>query len=177
MFHILRLVKSVSACKVPCHLLVQGVPNLGYICLSEGVHLLYSHKLILRNKNRVYLHISKNLKVLLKIQWVFVTLISLIVIRNFRSTWSSVEKLKGYMVRERLGTPELVQQRCQHKVNEKYRFSHILCIYFAKNCEILKVTGRQLCISSFWTLVTEVHAFTNPPSRSQSYTSTLTVLS
>jgi len=34
-------------------------------------------------------------------------LLSLFVIRTFRGTCSTVEMLKGYMVRERLGTPAL----------------------------------------------------------------------
>jgi len=34
-------------------------------------------------------------------------MIKYFVIRNFRGTFSSVEMLKGYMVRERLGTPAL----------------------------------------------------------------------
>jgi len=49
-------------------------------------------------------------KVLLKIQWSFVVLLSLFVIRNFRGTCSSVEMLKGCMVRERLGTPGIARQ-------------------------------------------------------------------
>jgi len=58
----------------------------GYIYLSEVVHLLHSwHKLTLWNKNGVYLYSSKNLKVLLKIQWIFVILLSVfVVIRSLR---------------------------------------------------------------------------------------------
>jgi len=37
----------------------------------------------------------------------FVVLLTLFVIGNFRRTCSFVEMLKGYMVRERLGTPAL----------------------------------------------------------------------
>jgi len=44
-----------------------------------------------------YLHSSKNLKVLLKIQRHFVILLSLFLIRNYRGTCSPVEMLKGYM--------------------------------------------------------------------------------
>jgi len=47
------------------------------------------------------------IKVLLKIQWIFVILLSLFVIRNFRGSRSSVEILKGYTVKERFGTPVL----------------------------------------------------------------------
>jgi len=43
----------------------------------------------------------------LKIQWIFVFLLSLFVIRNFKGPRSSVEMMKGYMVRETLGTLEL----------------------------------------------------------------------
>ena len=92
-----------------CNLCCQsssGVPNLGYICLSKGVHLLYNrNKLPLWQRNGVYLHISEKLKVFLKIQCIFVILLSLFAIRNFRGTPSSVEMLKVYVVRERLGTP------------------------------------------------------------------------
>jgi len=38
-------------------------------------------------------------------QLVFVTSLSFLVIGNSRGTCSSVEMLKGYMVKERLGTP------------------------------------------------------------------------
>jgi len=41
-----------------------GVPNLGYIHLSEGVHLLHNrNKLTSRRTNAVYLHSSENLNV------------------------------------------------------------------------------------------------------------------
>jgi len=46
-------------------------------------------------------------KAFLKIKWVFVILLNLFVVRNFRGTCSSSEKLKVYMIRERLGTPAL----------------------------------------------------------------------
>jgi len=53
---------------------------------------LYSrNKLTLRHKNRVYLYSSKFLKFLLKIQWIFVILLSHFVIGKFRDTSSSVE--------------------------------------------------------------------------------------
>ena len=53
--------------------------------------------LTLRHKNGVYLYSSKNL---IKIKWIYIVLLSLFVIRNFRSTCSSVEMLKRYMVRK-----------------------------------------------------------------------------
>jgi len=41
----------------------------------KGVHLLYSrNKLTSSHENGVYLHSFKNLKVILKIQWIFVIL-------------------------------------------------------------------------------------------------------
>ena len=43
----------------------------------------------------------------INIQWNFVVLISLFVIKNFRGTSSPAELMKGYMVRETLGTPAL----------------------------------------------------------------------
>ena len=39
-------------------------------------------------------------------QWIFVISLSLFV-RNFMGTRSSAKMLKGHMVRERLGTPDL----------------------------------------------------------------------
>jgi len=47
------------------------------------------------------------MKVLLKIQWIFVILLSFFVITKFKGTYSSVEMLKGCMVRKRLGAPVL----------------------------------------------------------------------
>ena len=47
---------------------------------------------------------SLNIKVL-KLQWIFVILLSFFVIRSFRGTCFSVKLMTGYMVRERLGTP------------------------------------------------------------------------
>ena len=63
--------------------------------------------LTLRHRNVVYLYSSKNVKVILKIQWIFVILLSLFVIRNSSSKCSSVEMLKGYMVSEKLGPPAI----------------------------------------------------------------------
>jgi len=40
-------------------------------------------------------------------KYIFVIYFSLFVTRNFRDTCSSSEMLKGYMVRETLGTPSL----------------------------------------------------------------------
>jgi len=60
-----------------------------------------------RHKSEVYPYTSETLNIILKIQWVFVFLLSLFDIRNFRGTRSSVGMLKGYMVKERLGTPGL----------------------------------------------------------------------
>ena len=45
-------------------------------------------------------------KILLIMQWIFVISLSLFV-RNFMGTRSSAKMLKGHMVRERLGTPDL----------------------------------------------------------------------
>jgi len=52
------------------------------------------NKLTLRNKSGVYLCSSKNPKVLLEIQWIFVILLNLFVIRKFRDTYSYAEMLK-----------------------------------------------------------------------------------
>jgi len=46
----------------------------------------------------------------LKLQWIFVILLSLFVIRNFRGTCSSAQMLEGYMGRERLGTSDIDHQ-------------------------------------------------------------------
>jgi len=58
-----------------------------------------------------YFHSYKNLKVLLKIKWIFVISLSLFVIINFGDTCSSVAMLKGYLIRESLITPTLEDQR------------------------------------------------------------------
>jgi len=46
-------------------------------------------------KNGVFLCIYETLKVLLKVQGIFVILLSIFVIRNFRGTCSSFEMIKG----------------------------------------------------------------------------------
>jgi len=74
---------------------------------SKIIICLLLNILTLRHKNGIYLFSYKNTKVLLKIQWIFVILLSFFVIRYFRGACSSVEMLKGYMVRERLGIPVL----------------------------------------------------------------------
>jgi len=84
---------------------------------SKIIIYLLLNILTLRRKKGVYLYSSKNIKVLLKIQWIFVILLSLFVIRNFTGPCSSVEMLKGYMVRERLGTPGLGVHRTYHVQN------------------------------------------------------------
>ena len=40
-------------------------------------------------------------------KYIFVIILSLFVISNFRGTCSSIEILKGYMARESLGTPDI----------------------------------------------------------------------
>jgi len=65
---------------------------------------LLLNNLTSRHKSEVYPYSSETLNIILKIQWVFVFLLSLFDIRNFRGTHSSVGMLKGYMVKERLGT-------------------------------------------------------------------------
>ena len=69
--------------------------------LFPNTYTYISVNIIFKNH---YLCSSENLKVLLKIHWIFVVLLSLFVIRNFKGACSSVEMLKGYMVRERLVT-------------------------------------------------------------------------
>jgi len=44
-------------------------------------------------------------------KYIFVIFLSLFVIRNFRGRCSSIEMMKGYMVRERLGNPALQHDR------------------------------------------------------------------
>jgi len=69
---------------------------------------LYSRdKITLRRKNGVYFYNSKHQKVSLQVQKIFIILLSLFVIRDFKGTSSSVEMLKGNMVTKRLGTPEV----------------------------------------------------------------------
>jgi len=65
------------------------------------VHILcICNKWNLRRKNGVYLY-----SFVLKIQWIFSILLRLLIIANFRGTCSSIQMLKGYMFRVRLGTP------------------------------------------------------------------------
>jgi len=74
-------------------------PLVPPLCLC--VHLLYSrNQLTLRHK-------IESTWSSIKIQWILVILPSLVVIRNFRDTSSPAELLKGYIVREKLGTPAL----------------------------------------------------------------------
>ena len=65
------------------------------------------NKLTLGHKSGIYLCSSKNPKVMIKNQWIFLILLSLFIRRNFRGTCSSVEILKGYIVRHTLGTTAL----------------------------------------------------------------------
>jgi len=58
-------------------------------------------------ENGVYLYSFNILKVVLKIQYNFSILLRLFVIGNFIGTCSSIEMLKGYMFRKRLGTPAI----------------------------------------------------------------------
>ena len=133
------LLKKVAA---PCSRPV--IPNLGfvypqgYICLSEGVHLRLSIG------DNIYLHIICFQIFIHHVDWhyfqkslyaycwiyLWIIMIKYFVVRNFRGTCSSVEKLKGvhayllkccrvtflsvgvlkgYIVRESLGTPVLEQ--------------------------------------------------------------------
>jgi len=52
-----------------------------------------------------YFHISKNLQVLIKVQWVYVILRSVCVVSDFIGTCFSVETQNGYIFRQTLGTP------------------------------------------------------------------------
>jgi len=50
--------------------------GVAYICLSQEKDSLHSRsKLTLRHKNVVYLYNSKNLKIIIKMQWIFVILL------------------------------------------------------------------------------------------------------
>jgi len=75
----------------------------------------------LRHKNGVHLYSSENMKVLIKFQWIFVILLSFFVIRYFGVTCPSVEMLKGYMVTEKLGTPELRRHESSVQLNQNER--------------------------------------------------------
>ena len=70
----------------------------------------------------------------LKNQWIFVILLSLFVTRNFKGTCSSFEILKGYMVRERLGTPALAQS------------GRYLCLIITSKATIVAVADVKVCI-------------------------------
>jgi len=58
---------------------------------------------------RKFIHSSVNInfKIMLVGKYILVIFLNLFVIRNFRSTCSSIEMLKGYMARESLRTPVL----------------------------------------------------------------------
>jgi len=89
-----------------------GVPNLGYICLSEGVHL----RLGIERKNVLIYYLFPNIltyksSIKNSVDLLFYSAFLVFVIRNFRGACSSVEIMKGYMVRERLGTLALNQGR------------------------------------------------------------------
>jgi len=77
----------------------QRFPTWAHLTIRRGTFIV--------QPQRRYLYNSKNVKVLLKVQRIFVILLSLSVKKNFRGISSSVEMLNGYMVRERLGTPAL----------------------------------------------------------------------
>jgi len=69
------------------------------------VYISYTrNKLSWRHKNGVYFYSSKNLEFLLKVQWIFAIFTQPFFMTNLRGTCLSTE-LKGYIVRERLGTP------------------------------------------------------------------------
>jgi len=60
-------------------------------------------------RNIYSLHTSVNIifEIMLIGKYIFVIFLNLFVTRNFRGTCSSIKMLKGYMVRESLGTPVL----------------------------------------------------------------------
>jgi len=64
--------------------------------------IYYSFQIIHKSVNIIF----KNHCMLIG-KYIFVIYFSLFVTRNFRDTCSSSEMLKGYMVRETLGTPSL----------------------------------------------------------------------
>jgi len=68
-------------------------------------------KLTLRHKNGVHLYSSKNLKLLLKFSVNFRCFVQPFVKRNIWGICSSVQVLKGYMVRERFGTSDIADSR------------------------------------------------------------------
>ena len=75
--------------------------------IFKNDYVLLLNKLVLRHKSEIYPYSSETLNLLFKIQWVFVILLSLFVMRKVRATCSSAEMLKRCMVKERLGTPAL----------------------------------------------------------------------
>ena len=84
------------------------LPNF-YTYISEyifhAVYISYNrNNLTWRHKIEVHLYSSKHQKVLLPIQWIFLILLSLFITSHSRGTCASVEIMKRYMFRERLGT-------------------------------------------------------------------------
>jgi len=111
-----------------CH----KVDNRGsqpWVHVHLGVHLpIQRGTFKVSNRREIYIYTSFISKYLYIYQWILFSkaivclllnisrliMIKYFVIRNFRGTCSSVEMLKGYMVRKRLGTPGLQQLNALH---------------------------------------------------------------
>jgi len=91
-----------------------------------------------------YFERSKYLSVLLKIQWIFVILLSLLVIRKVRDTCSFAEMPKGYMTRESSGTPALADHRALYTCPILSQQSFNCC---ADRCEY-ELTNKSGLITS-----------------------------
>ena len=101
--------------------------HYGYIRLFEGVHLLHSRKkLTLRNTNGVYFYISKNRKVLLKIQWIFaISLILFLSIRNVRGTCLSAFPLRCATAQLRSATKPFAQWNIILAHMQRFKFHSV----------------------------------------------------
>jgi len=65
------------------------------------------NKLILRHENGIYLYSSKILKLLLRVQWIFVTFSAFLWHQIFYGHMLICLNVEGYMFRERLVSPDL----------------------------------------------------------------------
>jgi len=92
-------------CKLLCILFISNI--YAYIIeydFQKSIHPYRYCRYINFETKQCLLYSSENLNVYLKIQWIFVILLGLCVIRDFEGTCSPVEMLNGYRVRKKLGT-------------------------------------------------------------------------
>jgi len=101
------------------HIFIHISVNIIFENYMHIVKCIYYYTLIVK-----YINFIKTgctfivLKIPINIQWIFVILLILFVVRNFRGTCLSVEMLKQYMVRKRLGTPDVGSFSCNTRLSK-----------------------------------------------------------